>query len=526
MKLKNYFLSALLLAAVAVNAQDAPPENWFNLDLEKDSIVGVGTERAYELLKGRQSKTVIVAVIDDGIDFNHEDLKDIIWTNEDEIPGNGVDDDKNGYIDDVHGWNFIGGKNGNVDEDTYEVTRLFSYYSKKFENADPDTIKGADKKAYNYYKNEVKPAFLEKYYENASTYLRIGSMLSAVDAVSAKIEGDVTVDKLKELKTEDPLEEATRKNMITWMGYGLGVQEIKQQLGGAIDHYKNAVEKSFNTSFDPRNIVGDNYENANERGYGNNDYRGPNGDHGSHVAGIIAAIRSNSLGMKGIADNVKIMIIRVVPDGDERDKDVANGIRYAVDNGATVVNMSFGKAFTYNKQVVDDAVRHAAANDVLLVHAAGNEALNIDKTLHYPTDTYLEKGTAKNWLEIGACTHKLDSNLPAEFSNWGKKNVDVFAPGVEIYSSIPDNKYASFSGTSMASPVTAGVAALLRSYFPELTAEQVKDIIMKSATKITIDVVVPGTNKKEKMTYLCKTGGVVNAYKAVELAMKTKGKKK
>lgn len=297
-------------------------------------------------------------------------------------------------------------------------------------------------------------------------------------------------------------------------------------MGGAVEHYKKEVEKSFNPSFDPRGIVGDNYEDASERYYGNNDYRGPNGDHGTHVAGIIAAIRNNNLGVRGVADNVRIMIIRVVPDGDERDKDVANGIRYAVDNGATVVNMSFGKAFTFNKQVVDEAVKHAAEKDVLLVHAAGNEALNIDKQLHYPTDTYQGGGTAKNWLEVGACMHVLDSNLAAEFSNWGKKNVDVFAPGVEINSTIPDNRYAAFSGTSMASPVTAGVAALLRSYFPELTAEQVKDVMMKSVTKITIDVVVPGTGKKEKMTNLCKTGGVVNAYKAVELAMKTKGKRK
>lgn len=525
MKLKHFLFSLLFTFAFA--ASYAQPDNWFNLDLERDSIYGVSTERAYELLKGRTSKTVIVAVIDDGIDYKHEDLKDVIWVNADEIPGNGIDDDKNGYIDDIHGWNFIGGENGNVGDDTYEVTRMYARLSSKYEGANPDTLKKADKKEYEFYKNEVKPAFLEKYYEAANSYFRISAITKAIDDLVAKFGDDLTVEKLKKYDAKNTDEELAVKNLIRFMGFGLSVSDIKDQFGSILKHYKDGVDVSFNTAFNPRTIVGDNYEDATERYYGNNDYRGPNGDHGSHVAGIIGAIRNNNTGINGVADNVKIMVIRVVPNGDERDKDVANGIRYAVDNGASVINMSFGKAFTSNKEAVDEAVRYAASKDVLLVHAAGNDAVNIDVEIHYPYDTYTKGGKANNWLEVGACGwDNEEGSLTAEFSNYGKKNVDVFAPGVEINSTIPDNKYAAFSGTSMASPVTAGVCALIRSYFPELTAEQVKDIIMKSVTKVDAEVNIPGTDTKVKLKDLSITGGVVNAYKAVELAMKTKGKKK
>jgi cell wall-associated protease len=527
-KIKNYLFSALLLLAFSVaNGQgDELPKNWFNLDLEKDSILGVSTERAYEALQGRESKTVIVAVIDDGTDFNHEDLKDIIWTNEKEIPGNGIDDDNNGYIDDIHGWNFIGGKNGDVKEDTYEATRLFSEFKKKFDDVEVNKLSKEDKKEYDYYTNKVKPFFLEQYYDANNSYNRIKAILDAMDAVLANINGEVTEEKLEAYKPQNTDEEIAVKNMVAFMGYGLTVDDVKAQFTGGLDHYKTMVEKSLNTSFNPRPIVGDKYADASERNYGNNHYLGPNGDHGSHVAGIIAAIRNNGVGVNGVANNVKIMIIRVVPDGDERDKDVANGIRYAADNGALVVNMSFGKAFKYNKQVVDEAVKYAATKDVLLVHAAGNDAKNTDVEDNFPTDAFEKGGVAKNWIEVGASAHIYGENIPAVFSNYAKKNVDVFAPGVDIESTIPNNKYAEFSGTSMASPVTAGVCALIRSYFPELTAEQVKAIVMKTVTPVKVKVLKPGTKDLVKFKELCISGGVVNTYQAVLLAMKTKGKKK
>lgn len=527
MKLKHILFSfALSFAVLGAAAQEAP-ENWFNLDLEKDSVFGVSTERAYnEILKGRESKKIIVAVIDDGIDNKHEDLKDIIWVNKDEIAGNGIDDDKNGYIDDVHGWNFIGGKDGNVGDDTYEVTRLFRQYSNKYEGASMDTLTKAEKKEYKLYTERVKPDFLEKFYEAANSYLRIQEILDAIDKIEKDLDGKVTKETLSEYKSKTKIEELAVRNLIAFMGYGMGVEDVKGQFEGAIGHYREQVNVSFNVNYDNRDVVGDNYKDATERIYGNNDYRGPNGGHGSHVAGIIGAVRTNTLGMKGVADNVEIMIIRVVPNGDERDKDVANGIRYAVDNGASVINMSFGKTYSPYKSVVDKAVKYAAEKDVLLVHAAGNDAANIDEIIHYPTDKFLKKGKAKNWIEVGASAWQLGDKLTASFSNYGVKNVDLFAPGVDINSTTPDDKYAAFSGTSMASPVTAGVAALIRSYFPTLTAEQVKEILMKTVTKVDIEVRKPGTKDNVKLKKLCISGGVVNAYKAAELAAKTKGKKK
>lgn len=531
MKLKHILFSlSLSFAALLVGAQEEAPKNWFNLDLEKDSVFGVSTERAYnEILKGRESKKIIVAVIDDGIDYKHEDLKDVIWVNKDEIAGNGIDDDKNGYVDDVHGWNFIGGKDGNVGDDTYEVTRLFAKYAAKYDDMDTDTLKRLSKeerKEYKLYTEHVKLDFLEKYYEAANGYFRVKEIGDAIEKIEKDLDGNVTKETLSEYEAKSTMEKLAVRNMIAFLGYGMTMDDLKAQFAPAIEHYQNQVDVSFNTSFNNRNIVGDDYSNPNERIYGNNDYRGPNGDHGSHVAGIIGAIRNNTIGMKGVADNIEIMVIRVVPNGDERDKDVANGIRYAVDNGASVVNMSFGKTYSPYKSVVDEAVKYAAEKDVLLVHAAGNDGADIDVQIHYPTDNYLKKGRAKNWIEVGASDWKLDSMLTASFSNYGIKNVDLFAPGVEINSTTPDDKYAAFSGTSMASPVTAGVAALIRSYFPTLTAEQVKEILMKTVTKVDIDVRKPGTKDKVKLKKLCITGGVVNAYKAAELAAKTKGKKK
>ncbi len=527
MKLKHilfsFSLSLLMLGAVAQEA----PENWFNLDLEKDSVLGVSTERAYnEVLKGRESKKIIVAVIDDGIDYKHEDLKDVIWVNKDEIPNNGKDDDNNGYVDDVHGWNFIGGKNGNVKDDTYEVTRLFRQYSAKYEEVDLDTLTKEEKAEYKLYTENVKIEFLEKFYEAANSYLRIKEIMDAMDKIEKDLGGKVTQEKLTEYKPESKIEELAIKNMVAFMGYGMSMEDLKGQFEGAISHYKEQTEVAFNTNFYNRDIVGDNYTDPTERNYGNNDYRGPNGDHGSHVAGIIGAVRSNTIGVKGVADNIEIMILRVVPNGDERDKDVANGIRYAVDNGASVINMSFGKTYSPYKEVVDEAVRYAAEKDVLLVHGSGNDAVDIDIITHYPTDNYLKKGKAKNWIDVGASDWKLNSKLTASFSNYGAKNVDLFAPGVQVNSTVPDDKYAAFSGTSMASPVTAGVAALIRSYFPTLTAEQVKEILMKTVTEVDIKVRKPGTKDNVKLSKLCVTGGIVNAYKAAQLAAKTKGKKK
>jgi subtilisin family serine protease len=242
--------------------------------------------------------------------------------------------------------------------------------------------------------------------------------------------------------------------------------------------------------------------------------------HGTHVSGIIAGARNNGIGIDGIADNVRIMMVRAVPDGDEHDKDIALAIRYAVDNGAKVINMSFGKSFSPQKQWVDEAVRYAESKGVLMVHAAGNDGANIDTAYNFPTPVFKSDGNiATNWITVGASGDPKNGGLVASFSNYGKKNVDVFAPGVNIYSSVPTgNAYANESGTSMASPVTAGVAAFLLEYYPTLTAQQLKYIIEKSSVVTNVPVTIPGTDQKAKLSDISKTGGLINVYEAAKLA--------
>ncbi len=533
--------------AISLTAQGVsePPKDWFHLDNTTDGFKGVSTKRLYEeFLKERKSKTVIVAVIDSGVDWEHEDLDDVMWVNEDEIPNNGLDDDKNGYVDDVHGWNFIGGPSGNIDADNLEITRLYRKYHMIYGSMDSDA--GLSKKQKKEYARYV--SLKEKYDTNrdqAKTRLREFKSrrqkdMSGIDAVKAALgKKELTLKNVEALKpganealksgqemityflTNDP--ESTLKSVR---------QSVKDRYKGAIKYFGGQYDHYYNADFDPRHIVGDNYGNQVERYYGNNDFEGPDASHGTHVAGIIGAERGNGIGMDGVADNVRIMTVRAVPDGDERDKDVANAIRYAVDNGASVINMSFGKGFSWNKSVVDAAVKYAKKNDVLLVHAAGNDGKSNDITDNFPNDQYDKRGlfspkNAKNWIEVGALNYDQGENSAAPFSNYGKEQVDLFAPGMQIYSTIPNNEYASFQGTSMASPVVAGVAALVRSYFPELSATQVKDILMTTTTPINDMVKVPGTaDEKTAFSDLSVSGGVVNAYGAVKKAAQTKGKKK
>lgn len=532
-----------LIGYLTINAQDGPPANWFNLDFETDGVHGVSSEKAYDkLLNGKSSVPVVVAVIDSGVDAEHEDLDDVMWVNPGEVPNNGKDDDNNGYIDDVHGWNFIGGKDGNVSVDLLEVTRLYKKYKYKYENADPTKLTKEGKEEYAIYlktKEDVENALTK-----ANTSLdRIkgneAKIFSALDALEMKLgDNELTAefaDGLAESGEEQYVMAANIvKNLIGEVSTIAEMREmVKDQYKGAYDYYGTQIEKQYNIDFDPRDIVGDDYNNIEERFYGNNDVKGPDAFHGTHVAGIIGAERDNGIGMNGVANNVKIMSVRTVPDGDERDKDVANAIRYAVDNGALVVNMSFGKGYSWDKSAVERAIKYAEKNDVLLVHAAGNSSQDNDDTDNFPNDMYVKKSifgkknkVFKNWIEVGALNWKDGEDAIASFSNYGIKNVDVFAPGMAIYSTTPENEYQNAQGTSMASPVVAGVAALIRSYYPTLTAVQVKEIIEQSSVKRQIKVKKPGTKEIVDFSSLSVSGGEINAVEALKLAEKTKGKKK
>jgi len=343
---------------------------------------------------------------------------------------------------------------------------------------------------------------------------------------------DITVEDLTNFKTDDPMLlqiAPVITQIITTQGYTF--DELFEELKVGNEHFSNELEYHYNPDFDARHIVGDDHTDPFQKNYGNSDAKGPDAQHGTHVAGIIGAIRGNGIGMDGVADNVRIMSVRTVPDGDERDKDVANAIIYAVDNGASVINMSFGKSYSPNKKAVDKAVKYARKHDVLLVHGSGNDGREISNEDNYPNDQFAKKGLfgskyAKNWIEVGAISWNIDENMPAGFSNYSNVHVDVFAPGMRIYSTVPGDEYQFLQGTSMASPTVAGIAALVRSYYPRLSAEQVKQVIMESAVTQKGDYIKPGSEDKVPFSQLCATGGIVNAYNALVLASQTKGKKK
>lgn len=516
--------------------KDAPPANWYNLDFQKDGVMGISTEKAYELLKGRKSTPVVVAVLDSGVDIKHEDLKDVLWTNPKEIPGNGKDDDGNGYIDDVHGWNFLGNAKGeNVTYDNLEVTRLIRLYEPKYISVLPTTpLSEKERREFVAYQKMITD-YTSKMDEAQFGNLNYGRLKQEFDGMIKglnKEPKDITKADLDAFQaTSDRQKMAIRiaKKELDKTTFDKFYEDLKE---GAT-YFSNQVEYHLNKEYDSRHIVGDNYEDATERHYGNNDVTGPDAEHGTHVAGIIGAKRDNKLGVNGVANNVQIMTVRNVPDGDERDKDVANAIRYAVDNGARVINMSFGKGYVYNKKTVDDAIKYAESKDVLLVHAAGNDSKDNDVVKNYPMKYFTDSldavvGEAKNWITVGATAWKVDGDLLAEFSNYGYRSVDVFAPGVKINSTVPGSKYKDQQGTSMASPVVAGLAALIRSYYPDLTAAQVKDVILKSVTKVDQKVKIKGESgsKRVYLDEISVSGGIVNAYKAVVEANKLSSKKK
>lgn len=538
------YLAILFISVAFQMSAQAPSKNWFH-----SNETGVASEAAYDgLLNDRASTPVIVAVIDSGVDIEHEDLVGNIWVNSDEIPGNGIDDDKNGYIDDVNGWNFIGGANGeNVGGETLEVTRLYAHLRPKYEDADPQLLNKEQLKEYNKwlkYKDEVEKKRNEAKSALDNINMQRDFILGIFDGYINEV-GDVEISPEYLDTTDlniDPQFQGAMLEMVddykaTENRYPTLVEiknVVDEEVSGGLDYFNTQYEYQYNPDFKSRAIIGDDYSNQTEMYYGNNDVEGPDAFHGTHVSGIIGAVRGNGIGMDGVAANVKIMSVRTVPDGDEHDKDVANAIRYAVDNGADIINMSFGKGYAWNKQVVDDAVRHAEKNDVLLVHAAGNSAQNSDVSDNFPNDKFIKpkgflfwkKKYANNWLSIGALNYKGGENSVAPFSNYGSANVDVFAPGMAIYSTTPDNNYQNAQGTSMASPVVAGICAVIRSYYPTLTAKQIKSVIMESATPRDIRVKKPGADELANFNELSVTGGVANLNSAVKMASKIKGKRK
>ncbi|WP_236980310.1 S8 family serine peptidase [Membranihabitans maritimus] len=540
LKVKNlyYSLFIIFLSTISLSGQN---EDWFLL--HGASVNGANVQSIYEnnLIANPKNK-VIVAVLDGGVDADHEDLKNVMWKNPGEVAGNNKDDDNNGYIDDIYGWNFIGNASGeNVNHDTYEITRQYVSLKKKYEDVNPLNLGKKEKKEYAKYltyKKKVESEYekSKKDYENlAQQKSFIENFLNMAHATvgNEMAINSNSISKLEEEKDNINLQViGVLKNILESTGKSFkNFEELENFILDDINqgekYYESKYKYGYNPEFDPRSIVNDNFEDKNEKYYGNNDIAGPDAFHGTHVAGIIGAENNNMIGMDGVSNQVEIMGVRVVPDGDERDKDVANGIRYAVDNGAKIINMSFGKGISPAKKVVDDAVKYAAKKDVLLVHAAGNESSDTDTSANFPTDQYDRNGffgkifgkkQARNWIEVGALSRVKDENSVATFSNYGQINVDIFAPGHNIYSTAPDNNYKNSSGTSMAAPVVAGVAAIIRANFPSLSAEEVKEILMVSSDPIKEKVIQPGTEDMVNFSKLSVSGGILNAEKAYKLA--------
>lgn len=431
--------------------------NWYNQEGQ-----GMYTEKAYNYLKKKKSQTVIVGVIDSGVDIEHEDLKGQIWVNEDEIPNNGIDDDNNGYIDDVHGWNFLGNAKGeHVNEARLEKTRILAQLKDKYDGIDPNSI--AQDEEYKLY---------------------------------LQVKEEVAADRAQFEQYMDMIDQLPKE---------------------AQDYIRSQMDYNLNVDFDDRSLIGDDPDDFTDTNYGNNDVEGPDALHGTHVSGIIGALRGNGLGGDGVAENVKIMSLRAVPNGDEFDKDIALAVRYAVDNGAMVINMSFGKAYSPHQKEVYEAFKYADSKGVLLIHAAGNDAKDIDVEPNYPTSMYsFQTEPLDHFVTIGASTKNKGEEMVASFSNYGAKGVDVFAPGFEIYNTIPQSEYRNLQGTSMAAPMVAGAAAMLKSYFPELSMKEIKEVLYSTSVRYP---------KVDGFVDKSVTGGVINIYNAAKACKKLAKKK-
>ena len=526
------FLASFSFAFAQDKMQDNDLKTWYHKDFSTTNVYGVNTDNAYKFLesKGLKPRTVVVGVLDSGVEVDHPGLINNMWKNPNEIPNNGIDDDKNGYVDDIYGWNFIGGKTADVDADNLEVTRMVKKYQPIFEGTDSAKNRANQAKMPEEYAiyQKSKKLYDEKGSEAKQYYHYFSGFNNAIPSIVKTLNGKTltkaNLATIKPASQEDSRNLQILNSLVQDVGnVGKTPKEVEEllrkEIEGALKHYESQATKHYNLDFDPRaEIVGDNYDNYNEKHYGNNHYEGPDASHGTHVSGIIAGLPHGNEAQYGVAHKVaKIMTVRAVPDGDERDKDVANAIRYAVDNGAKILNMSFGKAVSPGKKHVWEAMKYAEKKGVLLVKAAGNENQNIGENEYFPTNFMKqsdEKPFVSNMIVVGASTNN-NQNLRAKFSNYNGKMVDVFAPGQEIYSTVPDAKYEYLQGTSMASPVVAGAAAVLWAYMPSLTPQQIKEALVKTVNKSTVNANVDSNANFDQISV---AGGVIDLYKAAQYA--------
>ncbi len=542
--LRQFVLSLILFTALftcskafgqeGTKADTEPPKNWHELDLKTDGYFGISLKEAYQFLEGKKSKTVIVAIIDGGIDTAQRDLKSVLWVNTKEIPGNGIDDDHNGYTDDINGWNFLGGKDGKADfTETAEEVR--EYFKLKDKYSSVTAAPPGQEKQYAYWLN-VKTTYDSTISKSKRDIKGISSELNILTATNyyiktalgLKSDQSFTITDLSRIKTAN---DTINQSKTVWESvfHQIGETTTNAKIIKEISDYYATLNNILNPDLDVRaRTTGDNPDTLDDKPYGNNILKMSDASHGTGVAGLIGAVRNNGYGIDGVADDVRIMALKVIPKGDAYDKDFVNAIHYAVDNGARIININFGKKISPHKDWVDAAFKYAAEKDVLLIMAAGNDNLDVDKVIVYPNDTFLDGSFPDNFINVGASGPRLDENLAADFTNYGKKNVDIFAPGVKITSIDADAEFNTEDGTSFSAPIVAGIAALCLEYYPDLSAKQVKQAILESAAPVKHAMVIKPGTKDEKVDFssLSKTGGVVNAYKALEIASKMKGERK
>ena len=502
-------------------------KTWVHKDYTQDTIAGTSLEKAYkELLQNKKGEEIIVAVLDTKLDIFHEDLKGQIWVNEDEIPNNGIDDDNNGYIDDVHGWDFLSNDKGEfIEYQNYEMVRVIRKYESLFKDKNLEDVSANHKQAFKMYVkakkryeasvDDLKVTLKNAYgwYENFPKAEKLMKEILGKEKLTIK-----ELDSLEKSKQKDTLVNHYAGFMKTQVKHNIDLEYIEKYT----KKYEDRLNIFYNKDYDERKVTGDNVKDINDKFYGNHKVHGRVPfEHSIAVSGILGAKRDNGIGIQGVSNNIKIMPIVMVASGDEHDKDIALAIRYAVDNGASVINMSWGKDFSTEETWVHDAIKYAEAHDVLLVTAAGNSGRNIDENKYYLNDYLEEEEIVNNFMVVGANNYKVTEKLIASFSNYGKKHVDLFAPGIYIYTTETNDKYQTSRGTSFASPIVSGIAALIRSYYPNLTASEVKTILMESGTSFDLQVRVFDENRKKiyfPFSELSKSGKVVNAYNALVLA--------
>lgn len=491
---------------------EAKIQRWGHLDPKSDNTPGMSVDRAYsKIIKNKQGQQVIVAVLDSGVDLLHEDLETVLWVNEGETAGNGMDNDNNGFIDDIHGYNFL----GESYNEQLEATRILRL------NIGDQQLQS---KARTKYERDRAEAM--------STFEQISMITTLIEAADASITKRLgtdtyTLEDLQEIEVGDEMTAMHVDILTQVLTSEESVSSVLEEMQRAKDHFQDRLNYHLNLDFDGRAVVGDDPYDITDQNYGNGNpqNRVKDESHGTHVAGIIAADRNNNTGIKGVAHNVSIMSIRAVPNGDEYDKDIALGIRYAVDNGAKIINASFGKAFSPNAEWVYDALEYAASKDVLFIHAAGNDGADLDdpENENFPNDHKKKTNPelVDNIITVGALTPYLNRGMIASFSNYGANSVDIFAPGDEIYSTTPGNEYQSQGGTSMAAPAVAGLAALIWSHYPNLTAPQVKQIIMESGLTPDFKITLAGDPENEyTLDQISRSGKIANAYEAMKMARK------